>query len=212
MIALVSTVSNKLVTLQIVPVRPLKNSISTKHALLISWTFTFLKCCSITVDGGWGSWSSWSSCSATCDGGRRTRQRLCNNPLPSRGGNNCTGGNSQEQTCNTADCPGKASEELNKACVLVLLDLCILKCCSIAEDGGWGSWSSWLSCSATCGGGQRTRQRLCNNPPPSGGGSDCVGNNSQQGTCNTAGCPSKAFEESNKARKPLGYLHYNPLQ
>ena len=41
MIALVATASNKFM-----------------QSSLISWTFALLKCCSIAVDGGWGSRSS----------------------------------------------------------------------------------------------------------------------------------------------------------
>ena len=61
----------------------------------------------------------------------------------------------------------------------------------ILVDGGWGSWTTWSSCSVTCGGGQRSRQRSCNNPAPSGGGSDCSGSSSQQEDCNSVNCPSE---------------------
>ena len=137
-IVLVITARNKLVALQIVQVCETTEVFEFgKGCILISWTFTFLKCCSITVDGGWGSWSSWSSCSATCGGGQRTRQRLCSNPLPSGGGNDCTGLNSEQQTCNTADCPGKTSEEFdfNKACTLDLLEFYIFK--MLLYYSGW---------------------------------------------------------------------------
>ena len=81
------------------------------------------------MNGGWGSWSSWSSCSATCGGGQRTRQRLCNNPVPSGGGSNCVGSSSDQQTCNTANCPGETFEGFDEAqaCNLDPLELfCIL--------------------------------------------------------------------------------------
>ena len=148
------------------------------------------------MNGGWGSWSSWSSCSVTCGGGQRTRQRLCNNPTPSGGGSNCIGSNNDQQTCNTINCPGEISD---KACNLDLLTFASFTCCSIAVNGGWGSWSSWSSCSVTCGGGQRTRQRFCNNPAPSEGGSDCVGSNSQQGSCTIAGCPGETSQRFDNA-------------
>ena len=48
-------------------------------------------------------------------------------------------------------------------------------------DGGWSSWSS---CSTSCGGGTQTR--TCTNPSPSCGGSSCSGSSSQ--SCNTQAC------------------------
>lgn len=48
-----------------------------------------------------------------------------------------------------------------------------------------GGWSSWSTCSASCGGG--TMYRYCNSPYPSCGGSSCVGASSQ--ACNTQACP-----------------------
>jgi len=47
-----------------------------------------------------------------------------------------------------------------------------------------GGWSSWSSCSVSCGGGTQTR--TCNNPPPSCNGNSCQGVSSQ--TCNTQPC------------------------
>ncbi len=32
------------------------------------------------------------------------------------------------------------------------------------HDGGWSSWGKFGSCSRTCGGGVRSRNRQCNNP------------------------------------------------
>ena len=71
--------------------------------------------------------------------------------------------------------------------------LCMLHC--VIVNGGWGSWTRWSSCDATCGGGQRTRRRYCDNPAPSGGGSDCSGSNRQQENCNTAKCPGEISED-----------------
>jgi len=48
-----------------------------------------------------------------------------------------------------------------------------------------GGWSSFGTCSATCGGGIQTR--TCTNPSPAYGGADCVGSASQ--SCNTQACP-----------------------
>ena len=57
-------------------------------------------------------------------------------------------------------------------------------------DGGWSSWTNWSSCSATCGGGQRTRQRFCT---PSKGVSDCYGVMEHKAVCNNISCPGKTL-------------------
>ena len=59
----------------------------------------------------------------------------------------------------------------------------------LAINGGWGSWSSFSSCSRTCGGGNWTRTRECNDPAPSIGGAECSGEASQTENCNTDECP-----------------------
>ncbi|CAI9731784.1 Hypothetical predicted protein [Octopus vulgaris] len=45
----------------------------------------------------------------------------------------------------------------------------------ITVDGNWNKWSSWATCTTTCGRGKQNRFRLCNQPPPSKGGRFCVG-------------------------------------
>jgi len=42
--------------------------------------------------------------SVTCEGGSRSRTRLCSNPAPANGGLNCTGNNSVHESCNTDAC------------------------------------------------------------------------------------------------------------
>ena len=62
------------------------------------------------VIGAWGKWGEWETCSKTCNGGNQTRKRLCDNPVPSHGGDECTVDNSSDidiQDCNTDPCPGK---------------------------------------------------------------------------------------------------------
>ncbi|XP_052105471.1 SCO-spondin-like, partial [Mytilus californianus] len=128
------------------------------------------------IDGGWSSygiWSSWSVCSVTCGGGvkSRSRSRTCSNPVPNYDGRQCTGSalKNTSSDCNTYHCQ---------------------------IDGGWsrfGIWSSWSLCSATCGGGKKTRsrERTCSNPIPKYGGKFCIGNEAGNNTseCSTLPCP-----------------------
>uniref|UniRef100_A0A3Q3ALP3 Hemicentin 1 n=1 Tax=Kryptolebias marmoratus TaxID=37003 RepID=A0A3Q3ALP3_KRYMA len=111
--------------------------------------------------GNWGPWSSWGSCSKTCNGGQMRRYRTCDNPRPVHGGRACAGADAQIQRCGTADCP----------------------------DGNWGLWQPWGHCSSSCGGGEKTRVRLCNSPSASDGGRPCPGDSTQLSRCNTQACP-----------------------
>ena len=56
-------------------------------------------------------------------------------------------------------------------------------------NGGWNSWGSWTSCTATCGGGTKSRSRSCTNPSPANGGKPCPGSSGDRPACNTNGCP-----------------------
>lgn len=58
-------------------------------------------------------------------------------------------------------------------------------------NGGWGKWSSYGSCSKTCGGGVKERTRQCNNPAPKHGGSKCPGADQQVTHCNVYRCPGQ---------------------
>nr|XP_031826506.1 coadhesin-like [Nomia melanderi] len=65
------------------------------------------------VDGGWTHWSLWSSCSGKCGyKGKRSRHRLCNNPLPSNNGGPCTGSSYQIETCQITGCTMKDYEDV----------------------------------------------------------------------------------------------------
>lgn len=82
------------------------------------------------VDGQYSPWSNWSSCTRSCDGGLRTRTRLCDNPPPRCAGASCEGPPIEVDDCNV-DVP----------------------CCET------NPWSDWGPCSTTCGTGVRTRGR-----------------------------------------------------
>ncbi|XP_060570798.1 uncharacterized protein LOC132729070 [Ruditapes philippinarum] len=107
------------------------------------------------VHGGWSDWSHWGTCSVTCGMGLKRRTRTCSNPTPSLGGNHCFGDRSEIQLCMPAPC----------------------------ANGGWSAWTSWSTCSATCGGGIRSQTRSCTNPPPSPYGQYCVGSNDRVEPC-----------------------------
>ncbi|XP_013398464.1 coadhesin-like [Lingula anatina] len=116
------------------------------------------------VNGGFTNWSSWGTCNVTCGGGSQSRTRTCTNPVPQNGGADCVGITLELQQCNTQGCP---------------------------VDGGYSQWSTWGTCSSTCGGGSQTRTRTCTNPTPAFNGNDCsgLGPNSETQQCNTQGCP-----------------------
>ncbi|XP_045177578.2 uncharacterized protein LOC123537808 [Mercenaria mercenaria] len=113
------------------------------------------------VNGRWSAWSSWASCSVSCDVGIQHRNRSCSNPYPSGTGHHCFGKSVEDKICLPAAC----------------------------SDGGWSSWESWGTCSATCGGGIRTQTRTCTNPKPSLLGKSCDGTPIQVSICNKQTCP-----------------------
>ena len=114
------------------------------------------------VDGGWCKWSSWGSCSKSCNGGTQVRSRTCTNPEPQYGGKQCAGSSQSTRACNQQKCP---------------------------QHGNWAGWSRWSSCSKTCGGGTRFRNRTCSNPPPAYGGEPCHGSSAQTQYCTKGHCP-----------------------
>ncbi|CAL8268628.1 unnamed protein product [Merluccius merluccius] len=60
----------------------------------------------------------------------------------------------------------------------------------LRQDGGWGSWSAFGSCSRTCGGGVQYRTRRCTSPQPANGGRPCIGNHFEFQLCSLAECPA----------------------
>ncbi|XP_075065848.1 A disintegrin and metalloproteinase with thrombospondin motifs 2-like isoform X1 [Mixophyes fleayi] len=64
----------------------------------------------------------------------------------------------------------------------------------LRQDGNWGQWSKFGSCSRTCGTGVRYKTRSCDNPHPANGGRSCVGPSYELQLCNTEDC-DKDFED-----------------
>uniref|UniRef100_A0A7M6DPA1 Uncharacterized protein n=1 Tax=Clytia hemisphaerica TaxID=252671 RepID=A0A7M6DPA1_9CNID len=59
------------------------------------------------VDGGLTSWSTWSKCSTFCGQGTQSRNRLCINPIPKCGGDDCDVTKTTEET---RQCTGSCYE------------------------------------------------------------------------------------------------------
>ncbi|KAG7237500.1 hypothetical protein INR49_032249 [Caranx melampygus] len=93
----------------------------------------------------------------------------------------------------------------------------------LRQDGGWGTWSSYGSCSRTCGGGVRFRSRRCDSPAPANGGRTCFGNSYEFQLCSQEECPpltdfredqckvwNPFFEHEGKKHHWLPYQHPDP--
>jgi len=63
----------------------------------------------LTVHGGWGNWSPWGTCSSTCGMGLQHRQRACDSPYPSKGGNQCQGESIAYDICAAYQCAGNST-------------------------------------------------------------------------------------------------------
>lgn len=67
----------------------------------------------IVEDGMWSAWSDYSSCSLTCGGGVQSRSRSCNDPVPNKYGQNCTGSNLEQIACNNLNCSSKINSYIS---------------------------------------------------------------------------------------------------
>jgi len=74
---------------------------------------------------------------------------------------------------------------------LFILNYETVKDIVLSQNGGYSSWSSWSSCSKTCGGGRRVKVRNCTNPKPRGLGRSCLryGASYSIELCNDHRCP-----------------------
>ncbi|KAF6740009.1 A disintegrin and metalloproteinase with thrombospondin motifs 2 [Oryzias melastigma] len=95
----------------------------------------------------------------------------------------------------------------------------------LRQDGAWGPWSAFDSCSRTCGGGVRFRTRRCDNPLPANGGRTCFGNSYEFQLCNQEACEALTdfredqckvwnpfFEHGGQKHQWLPYQHPEPEQ
>lgn len=58
---------------------------------------------------------------------------------------------------------------------------------NISVDGYWTDWNAWSTCTATCGGGTRYRERTCIEPQY--GGDYCLGDATETEACDSVFCP-----------------------
>ena len=56
-------------------------------------------------------------------------------------------------------------------------------------DGWWRAWGAYTTCTKSCGGGTKTRKRVCNGQL--NGGKPCPGSAVEIVKCNTQACPRK---------------------
>jgi len=61
----------------------------------------------------------------------------------------------------------------------------------LAVDGGFGEWSEYAECSASCGQGFQDRERTCNSPLPQNGGKDCASESTETRSCQLRECPGR---------------------
>ncbi|XP_021339260.1 hemicentin-1-like [Mizuhopecten yessoensis] len=171
------------------------------------------------VNGIWNDWQSWSDCSATCGNGDMTRNRTCDNPPPSFGGNYCEGTATENQSCKLTNCSVNGNWSVwlawsscsvscdngtrirNRTCDHPVPAFGGEECDGIYTDsevcmiihcpinGNWSSWRPWSDCSTTCGGGIKNRTRICDNPAPEHLGLDCDGHGFESSTCGEVTCP-----------------------
>ena len=120
-------------------------------------------------------WAEWSRCSVSCGPGKQNRRRKCNLTKQE-----CYGKMLETRACNKAAClkMGVSSGGLRSLGVQS----------GRASPSGWTEWATWSTCTASCDGGMRYRDRTCN-------GQNCQGPPFQQGKCNEepcdAGCPGQ---------------------
>ena len=60
-------------------------------------------------------------------------------------------------------------------------------------DAVWSEYGDWTDCSETCGGGIRSRSRICSYPDVNNKGNYCVGSSEETESCNTDNCPGRCL-------------------
>ncbi|RDD36819.1 SCO-spondin, partial [Trichoplax sp. H2] len=110
-------------------------------------------------NGQWGEWSLWSNCSECCDGGVKTRHRLCNNPPSANGGEPCKGSHTERMHCQSAPC--------NQRCDVygrsLIRTSCPNQCPRTCEDLAVGTncVEGLAECGCKCPGSQVLQDKVC---------------------------------------------------
>lgn len=109
-----------------------------------------------------GDWLPWSACTASCGSSQKHRDRFLLR-LRTTDGNGCNLELSQTAMCESGvQCP--------------------------RVDCQWADWLPWSDCSASCSGGQRTRDRHVLTAPKGTGAACRVEDKEQVQACNTQPC------------------------
>eukprot|EP00933_Yihiella_yeosuensis_P017312 TRINITY_DN1449_c0_g1_i2.p1 TRINITY_DN1449_c0_g1~~TRINITY_DN1449_c0_g1_i2.p1 ORF type:complete len:899 (+),score=143.23 TRINITY_DN1449_c0_g1_i2:601-3297(+) len=112
------------------------------------------------VDCAWDIWGQWSRCSAPCGGGKKQRTRTVASQARYNGRQCSEADGTQQEDCGTAAC---------------------------GSDCIWDVWFDWSSCSVSCGGGVKRRQRSIHRSELPGGKA-CSGLKVAEAACNTQSC------------------------
>eukprot|EP00928_Gymnodinium_smaydae_P045587 TRINITY_DN3036_c0_g4_i1.p1 TRINITY_DN3036_c0_g4~~TRINITY_DN3036_c0_g4_i1.p1 ORF type:complete len:1748 (-),score=359.16 TRINITY_DN3036_c0_g4_i1:118-5361(-) len=162
-------------------------------------------------------WGPFSECSAPCNGGFQTRQRLVNEKAEGDG-DRCEGSLEELAACNTQGCsplprvdctyshwsawsPCTNSAQKTRERTIVAFAQGGGKSCSesLSEAGSCAdepvdcevsSWTAWDACDRTCGGGQQSRHRQVITFPRNKG-KECPESLHESQGCNIGACPSE---------------------
>ena len=178
-----------------------------------------------------GNFSNWSECSSSCGGGEQTRTYFITRPPATDKDIKCiyNNGYTETQPCNTQPCPidckgtygefsqcsascggGTQTKPYNveiqplyggEPCPTAITEPCNTQPCPIDCEGSYGEFSQ---CSASCGGGTKTKTYEITTPPQYGG-TPCPTAITEP--CNTQPCPLDcigAFNTINKCSKECG--------
>jgi len=162
------------------------------------------------IDCQWADWQDWLSCSITCANGTSSRMRLVKTPML-HGGRECAGGSQQSRVCNAAFCPihcqwddwtvwsqcsttcGDGSESRGReikvkplyggnACNGSSSDVRTCDQVGCPVQCKWSDWSTYGSCTSSCGSGQHSRTRE-KSVVAQNGGADCTGDDKETDAC-----------------------------